>query len=208
MSVRQKRSVPRVDSADSDDADFTATALKKLGNRVRKLRMEKGVSLADAAAGCGVSPSLLSQVERGVVSPSLATLHSISRFMESPLFEFFLDADPAGDGLFLSPADRRILTIPGSNVEYQLITPATSRQMQVIEVVIEPRESTVDHGLSHEGYECVVAIEGACSVALGKVEHTLSVGDSLYYRAEVPHQFLNVGKRRARLLTIMSPAGF
>jgi transcriptional regulator with XRE-family HTH domain len=178
----------------------------EIGRRLRAKRSARHLSLDMVATSCGISPSLLSQVERGKVTPSLATLHSISQALNIPMFELF--GSPA-DSLALTRAgSRNIIRPPDSGgVSYELLSSGHLRNLQMIEMHLSKEVGNFDHALSHPGEECLVVLEGTAAVTVGDDEVTLNVGDSLSFVAAIPHQFQ--GKTdRTRLIVAMTPPAF
>jgi transcriptional regulator with XRE-family HTH domain len=177
-----------------------------LGGRIRELRRGRELSLARVAEACGISSSLLSQVERGVVSPSLQTLHAIGQFFGVPMFAFFGEGEPRE--AVVRRAERRRLAFPASQVTYELVTPDLQRQLEVLEMGLDAGQETFDCGLSHAGEECVVVLEGTVTAYVGERVYDLGEGDSVYLDASVPHRYKNRTKRPARLLSVITPPSF
>jgi transcriptional regulator with XRE-family HTH domain len=177
-----------------------------VGLKLRELRQSRGASLADVARACNLSVSLLSQVERGIVSPSLATLHALSQHFGVPMFTFFMGDDERR--LVVRKDERRLMTFPASNVTYELITPDTKGQLEVMEVVLKPGQESIDSGLPHPGEECGLVLEGTVTALLGSQEHELSEGDSIHFDAGIGHRYTNRTRKLARLLSVVTPPTF
>lgn len=177
-----------------------------LGGRLRDLRTSRKLSLNVVAKGCGVTASMLSQVERGLVAPSLNTLYALSSYFNVGLFELFLEDQPWSEGQVIRKGQRRKVSFPGSAETYDLLTPTSQRSMSVLELVVPPDRGLFKHGVSHEGQECTVVVGGSARLDLGGAIHDLDEGDSIYYDAEIPHQFECLGTTEARLLLFMTPA--
>jgi transcriptional regulator with XRE-family HTH domain len=177
-----------------------------LGAKIRELRQGRELSLARVAEACGISTSLLSQVERGVVSPSLQTLHSIGQYFAVPMFAFFEEDTPRE--AVVRRSERRKLAFPSSQVTYELVTPDLQRQLEVLEMELDAGQETFDCGMSHAGEECVVVLEGTVTAFVGERVYDLAEGDSVYLDASVPHRYKNRTKRRARLLSVITPPSF
>src|SRR5947209_6363739 len=86
-----------------------------LGEKLKFYRRQRQLSLADLAAHSGISKSLISQVERSVVNPSVATIRSLAKGLEIPVFLLFLDDHSRTD--LVRRAERRRVFLPGSTVE-------------------------------------------------------------------------------------------
>src|SRR4051794_31182155 len=103
----------------------------ELGRRIRSIRESHGRSLRSVAEVAGVSESFLSQVERGVASPSVATLRAVANAWDESIAAFFEEVDD-GVGTLVRREERRKLVYPGRPIEDMLLTPPTSRKLQVI----------------------------------------------------------------------------
>jgi transcriptional regulator with XRE-family HTH domain len=177
-----------------------------LGQKLRKIRTERGLSLSAVSEGCQVSGSLLSQVERALVVPSLNTLYALSSFYGMSLFELFADDDGAENGQIVRKSERRKITFPGSTKSYELISPARATSMSVFELLVDRDRNSAEHGAVHDGDECVLVITGKILVDLGGTIHTLDEGDSIFYDATTPHQFQSLAKEPAHLIVTITPA--
>jgi transcriptional regulator with XRE-family HTH domain len=178
----------------------------KVGTKLRELRQSREASLADVARACDISVSLLSQVERGIVSPSLATLHALSQHFGVPMFTFFMEEGERR--LVVRKNERMLITFPASNVTYELLSPDTKRQLEVVEIVLKPGQESIDSGLPHPGEECAVVLEGTVTALLDDQEHELYEGDSIHFDARLGHRYTNRTRKRARVLSVVTPPTF
>lgn len=181
--------------------------LSQLGGKLRELRKRRELSLSDVAGHTNISASMLSQLERGVVAPSLATINTLAQFYETRLFELFQDADQRLSGVLVRKGERSSVKLAGSNAQYELIS-GTRQDLQLVEMKLSPGQGTVDHTMSHPGEECVLVLEGTVVATLDGQEFELAEGDSLQYNATVPHNYAARTKAGARLIIAMTPPSF
>jgi len=153
-----------------------------LGERIKTYRTKRKLSLSVLAETSGISKSLISQIERSVVNPSVATIRSLVRRDE-----------------------RRRLFLPGSTVERQLLTPEHRQTFVLLTMNIQPEELSSVDLTQHGGEECVYVRTGCLSVRLGDQVIELQEGDSLYFNALVPHGFVNGGKGVAEVISCIAP---
>jgi len=179
------------------------TAPPSLGEKLKAYRTERRLSLAELAARSGISKSLISQIERSHVNPSVATIRSLARGLEIPLFLLFLEEDPRSD--LVCHDQRRRLFLPGSTVERQLLTPEHRRRFVLLTMNIHPGEPSAIDLTQHSGEECVYVRTGCLTVQLGDQEIELAEGDSLYFDAVVPHRFVNRGADIAEVISCIAP---
>lgn len=174
----------------------------ELGPRLRRLRQERGLTLAQAAGAVGLSPSFLSELERDRTGVAMATLHRLLNFYGTTLAVL---PGPAGTGAWPHRAGS------GPWVRNQGIT---VEQLAHTEAAMEPQLFTVEPGAgsagaySHEGEEFIYVLEGSFEVVLGGEPHLLEAKDSLYYPSTVEHAWRNPGCAVARLLWVNTPATF
>ncbi len=177
--------------------------LELLGARLRDLRLRRAMTLKDVASQTGMSPSMVSQLERGLVAPSLATLYSLAQFYETGLAELFQESHVVENEV-VRRGDRTVVHLPRSNASYELL--GRSRQdLQMFEMVMAAGEGHADHTISHPGEECVLVLEGQVRARVGTQEFQLEEGDSLQYSATLPHTYEVREGESARLIVAITP---
>jgi len=168
---------------------------------LRARRKALGLSLRSLAARTGVSASFLSQVERGLVSPSIQTLIAVSRALEVPIYHFLLESpDPV-----VRHERRRRLIVPNSSVVYELLCPDVHRSMEVSLGHLEANAASTEEPLAHATEEFMLVLEGAMDIEIGPRRYTLEPGDSIYYHGVAPHRFVSVGDQDLIFISAVSP---
>jgi len=179
----------------------------ELGQRIREVRRKKKMTLRDAAVAAGVSESFLSQVERGLANPSVASLRRIADAIREPVASFFVGE--AQSGMLVRAGERRRLVHPMGALEDYLLTPATARSLQIIYCVAGPGEGSGPEPYSHVAdEECVVVLSGRLEVGLPAETYTLGSGDALLFDPKDPHSFVNPGPEPATMLWVQTPPLF
>src|SRR4051812_47070897 len=193
VSGRRVRAVAAVPVAVDPDA-------LALGQKIRAVRTDVGLTLDAVAKRVGVSRSLLSQVERGLVQPSLSTLRAIAAALEIQLASLFLDgpghpSTATDEARFVVRADaRKRLPRDTGDVQYELLTPDNDRQTQFMRAVYAPGGSSPpEEGryVAHEGEESCSLVAGELTFLLGVSEHPIVAGDSISFDANTPHRVVN-----------------
>jgi len=179
---------------------------KRLGGKIRKLRIDKGMNLAALAEKIGKTSSYLSQVERGIASPSIIALREIAKELDVPIFYFLIDDKK--QSAIVKKNERRVLKFPESHLTYELLSPDLSKRMEIIRTRIEPGANTCARPLSHKGEECTMVIEGKMLIEIGDNEYELEAGDTIYYIASIPHKITSIGKKDLVIISAMTPANF
>ena len=178
-----------------------------LGARLRSLRVARGETLRKLAAQAGVTESFLSQVERGVASPSIASVQRIARALGTSIAELFAADDRAG--IVVRAADRRRVVYQGLGAVDEFLTRATDGRLQVIMSAIQPGGGTGDEAYTHDSdEEVVVVLEGVLDLWVGPEHYRLESGDAVTHSSRVPHRNTNPGPAVARVLFCITPPSF
>jgi transcriptional regulator with XRE-family HTH domain len=187
--------------------DESAPMEVDLGARIRVLRLAQGATLRALAAQAGVTESFLSQVERGVASPSIASVQRIARALETSIAELFA-ADEAA-GIVVRLRDRRRVAYQGLGAVDEFLTRATDGKLQVIMSTIQPGGGTGDEAYTHDSdEEVLVVLEGVLDLWVGSEHYRLEAGDAVTHPSRVPHHNTNPGPGVARVLFCITPPSF
>lgn len=190
----------------SVDEMAAAGAEDRLGARIRKRRLQLGLTLRDLAASTGLTKSFVSQIERDCNSPSIATLRGIATALGVPMLYFFQSEEAIAPVVKL--AERRVVTFQKTGVQYEFLTPDLQRSIEMLEMRLKPGQHTGAQPLSHDGEECAVVIEGIADIEVAGVTYRLQTGDSIYIRALQPHRSFNPGSKTAVIVTAITPPAF
>lgn len=163
---------------------------RELGLHVRELRQGRRLTLAQLAASAGISTSALSQIERGVIEPSLGTLWQLNDVLGSSLFDFFNRPHQERVQLCRS-GERSVVQLDGYS--YQTLVQASRRRLDLFILTLEPGEEPVRPPLAHYGEECGVVTAGRMEVRVGDELHVLEEGDSIWFDSTLPHTFRAAG---------------
>jgi transcriptional regulator with XRE-family HTH domain len=188
------------------DAQMPATELQ-LGPRIRSLRQARRVTLRELAERAGVTESFLSQVEREVTSPSIASVQRIARALELGIADLFADEPPIGR--VVRRSDRRRIVYAGLNATDEFLTNGRDGRIQVILTTIEPGGGTGEEGYTHDSdEEVVIVLEGRLELWVGDEHHSLEAGDTIAHSSRQPHHNRNPGPGRAVVLFCSTPPSF
>ena len=174
------------------------------GQRFRRLRTRRGLSLAQVARATGVSVGFLSALERGQMRSSVATLRRIARFYGTNILSLF---ETAGENpRLVRPRQRKILeTTPDVRMEL-LAWGHTAMEPHLFRV--KPGGGSGE-AYSHEGEEFLHVLRGDFEIWLEGNEHyCLKPGDRLYFESSTPHRWRNPGRKETWLLWINTPPTF
>ena len=178
-----------------------------LCDRVRELRRKRGWSLEQTSAACGVSRSMLSEIERGRANPTLAVAFRIAQafgmslgdLVQAPAAAPRVDVIRADDRTFHYRSDRHcsIRTLSPLHLE---------KSVEYYEIVLRPGGALRSAPHFEGARELLTVQQGAVRVTSAGESEELSRGDSAHYPADVPHSIENVGKGEAVLYLVVTYA--
>jgi len=165
-----------------------------LGPKIREIRQQKGLTLNELSKKTELTASYLSQLERDIIEPSLASLRKISAALEVPIYTFL--ADEAKEHVLITVDKRKKLDLPDSSITYEFLTPMASDKeaqpkMEVIYYQLELESWSSKDYIVHAADECIFILQGEIELYLGDDKYIVTEGDSIYIRENIPHRFYN-----------------
>ena len=177
-----------------------------IGIKINQLRKKNGLTQEELADRCELSKGFISQVERGLTSPSIATLIDILECLGTNLKDFFNESSQEKIVFTKQDVFEKDDKDEGNMITW-LIPNAQKNDMEPILINIEPGGRSVLHP-PHEGEEFGYVISGNIYVHLGNKKFKAKKGDSFYFRPTSDHYLHNNGKTRATVLWVASPPSF
>jgi DNA-binding transcriptional MerR regulator/quercetin dioxygenase-like cupin family protein len=174
-----------------------------VGKKLRRLRVQRGLSLAQVAESVDISVGFLSALERSQMSASVGTLRKLARFYDTNVLEFFGTAE-AGSNL-ITPAKRKILEA-GPGVRMELLAWGNTA-MEPHLFRIAPHAGSGE-SYSHEGEEFLYVLRGKLQILVEEKQYDLKTGDSFYFESSSPHHWSNPGNSEAVILWVNTPPTF
>lgn len=170
----------------------------EIGPKLRTLRLKKKMGLVQLGKHTGLSPALLSKVERGRLFPTLPTLLRISLVFGVGLEHFFTEAREKPVVAVVRKADRVRLPEkaddgPSAYAFECLDYPATERKMNAYFVEFEPAGPEPFEPHTHAGAEVLYVLRGKLTVNYEGEDHLLNEGDSMYFDSGRPHSYTRQG---------------
>jgi transcriptional regulator with XRE-family HTH domain len=186
-----------------------------IGARLRAERQRKGLTVREMARRIGVSPSLISQIERDKVNPSVSTLWGLVTVLELPMSDLFQeDGGPAGPhpiapvpaaaGPLTTPGDRAVINLE-TGVRWERLTAASDPVVEFLFVVYPPGASSCDeHSLvRHGGKEYGIVTSGKLGVRIGFDEYELTPGMAVSFDSSSPHRLWAIGDEPAEAIWVV-----
>ena len=178
----------------------------EIGDKLRRLRLQRGLTQEELANRVELSKSFISLLERDLTSPSLDTLSDLLETLGSDLPTFFAEAD---EKLVFGDQDIFVKEDP-EGIKGQikwLIPSAQKNQMEPILVEMAPGGET-DEDDPHEGEEFGYVLTGTLKIVLGDRTERVRRDESFYFRPSAPHKLQNAGKTPCRVLWVSTPPSF
>ncbi len=179
----------------------------RFGDKLREIREKRGYTLKQVAHQAGVSESLVSQIERNRVSPSIDTLLNIAEVLELDVDYLFSDYRQKRNADLVRKDKRK--SIIENNVKYtQLSLIAGDNDqysIEAYEIEIKPgaEQGSVDYG--HTGKELGIIIEGRGELLYGSEVYELDEGDSISFSSDIPHLLKNSSDKPLRAIWVVTP---
>lgn len=194
----------------SDDIKHEVKKLH-IGKKIRELRKKAGHVLQDLSDRTGFSKPLLSQIEKEVISPPIATLLKISRALNVSIGFFFQDSDPEEKVALVRKDESKVIDSryfgrEESGYYYEALAYKKSKKyMEPFLVEFKRKKIEKLSYFSHEGEEFIYLLEGALEFRTEEQQYLLYPGDSLYFESSIPHAYRAMGRRNAKALTVVYP---
>jgi transcriptional regulator with XRE-family HTH domain len=170
-----------------------------VGEVLRRMRLQRGLSVRDVAEGCGLSQSFLSMVERGDSDISLGRLAKIAEYFEHDIGSLLGYTSRISKPRFISKSDRTKVD-RGPGITYEVIrVPGIDMELNVIS--LRPNRGFKDT-IAHEGFDIVYVFQGSVILCIADAEYPMREGDCVYYSAAHQHKLVNRTSQAAAVLAI------
>jgi quercetin dioxygenase-like cupin family protein len=179
-----------------------------IGGKIRTLRLKKKMGLVELGKHSGLSPAMLSKIERGQLFPTLPTLLRIALVFGVGLEHFFVDEERPMVAVVrkrdrLRMPDRPGATAPAYFFE-SLDYPVTDRKLQAFYVEFpEPSKASEPH--RHAGAELIYVLRGRLVVNVDGEDTGLDEGDAMYFDPEAPHSYRREGWSPCAAIVVVAP---
>jgi transcriptional regulator with XRE-family HTH domain len=161
-----------------------------IGREVKRYREKLGLTISELAKGARMSAGMLSKIENGATSPSLASLQALSRALHVPVTALFRGFEEIRDASFVKAGQGLTIERRGTRAghQYQLLG-HTRRGPVMVEpyMITLTAESDVFPTFQHTGLEFLYMLEGEVVYRHGDKTYTMLPGDALFFDADAPH---------------------
>jgi transcriptional regulator with XRE-family HTH domain len=174
-----------------------------VGESLRRLRAESGMSMRTLAKSSGLSANALSMIERGRTSPSVSTLYKLADALGVPVTAFFGTPEERQQVIFFRALDRSRVPIVGGTWE-GLGGEKFSGRVEPFVLSLEAGAGSGPAPMVHTGHEFVFCLSGNIEYRVEGQRYHLSPGDSLLFAAHLVHYWRNDGQEPAKMLVVLS----
>ena len=180
-----------------------------IGREVRAFRSGLGLTVSDLARAANLSPGMLSKIENGLTSPSLATLSSLANALGVPVTALFRRYEEEREAVFVKAGHGLVIERRGTRAghQYQLLGHSTGHGGRI---TVEPYLITISTPsevfplFQHSGLEFIFMLEGEVTYRHADKTYRLTPGDSLFFDADAPHGPDELSKLPIRFLSVIS----
>ena len=176
-----------------------------LGVRLKHARLVSGLTMTQVAQKSQCSESLISKIESGQASPSLAMLHRIAVTLDTNIATLTTEEAPR-DGPVMLNKERPVINAGGISLE-RITLPKRGGLLQANIHIVPPGQAS-DGLIEHVGEEVGFVLEGSIELVVGSECHLIQVGDAFHFSSQTPHGYRNIGKVAARIFWVNTPATF
>jgi transcriptional regulator with XRE-family HTH domain len=177
-----------------------------LGRKLRLRRTIKRFSLQYVAERADISIGLLSQIERGLTTPSLRSLRQICTALDMPVGWLFDVPTSKQEGAVVRASARRTLDLGPKSMRKELLSPDEVTGIQMMRIEIRPGGAWGEASRNESGAKCGIVMSGTLALELDGAVHVIGPGDSFAFEATRLHRFWCEGQETVDLLWVVAPA--
>lgn len=181
---------------------------KKIADKIREIRKNRGITLVQLGEAIGLSKGLLSRIENNQVSPPIATLSKISQGLGVPISSFFDGAEEVEKTSYtvVKAGQRRQVVRHGTRIGftyYSLTDMPSPRAIEPFMVKYPAREREPRVRFDHPGEEFLFVLKGDMELVYGREKIRLKPGDAIHFDPSVPHRGQSAGQEESECLVVV-----
>jgi transcriptional regulator with XRE-family HTH domain len=203
MSGKHATGAERAHPVGSGASDSRALVRRQLGSAIRRRRHAASLTLATVSERAGISVSMLSQVERGLLDPSLDTLRNIADALGTAPFRLLAEEGPIA-GL-VRRAERKVGDGDSGGPRVERLSPSAEGAFAITVWELPPGTSKPGDPRPDPGEEANLLLAGSAQLEIGDDLIDLAAGDCVTFDPRVPHRVTVVGDKPATCLVITCP---
>ena len=191
----------------SEDEDLTPS---RVGAEIRDLRKAKRLTIKELSLATSLSIGHLSEIERGIASPGIKTLHDIAKALGVTIGWFLHNAeggDPDERDYIVRASNRRMLRF-SSGITDELLSPNLRGQLELLMSRFPPGATETGSSYTHNGEEAGLVLAGSLELWIGEQSFTLREGDSFSFPSTTPHRYRNPGNVETVVVWAITPPSY
>jgi len=188
-----------------DDISSPEALDQSFGDRLRDLRVQRGMSQRELAKSSGIANTTISLIEKGKISPSLSSIKKVLDGLSVTLSDFFSDNLNHEKRIFYRKDQLKKLTDQRGVSLAQIGWDLTEQNMQILKGTYKPGGDTGEEMMTHAGQEGGFIVKGIFELTVDGEIETLTAGDAYYFESKKPHRFKNVGNEVGEIISAQSP---
>jgi len=180
--------------------------INTIGEKIRKLRQEAGLTIQKLAEMSGVSPAGIYKIETNEMTPSITTLMKIAAALDKKVSYFVEESERVKNIEYTKAKDRKSVYNKESRI---LIESFAARledgRMYMGLLTVKPGGGTLSEVVAHSGEELFYCLVGRLEFRIDEKTYTLNKGDSLHFKSELRHSWHNPGPKDAKIIYTLTP---
>jgi transcriptional regulator with XRE-family HTH domain len=178
--------------------------MMNIGKELKRVRLERGMTLEDLSQKCGYSKALISRVENGAIYPSPTSLEKMVSALGMKLYDLFLSVERGPVSIVRRDEGHRFNTDAKVSTEH-LVTDFATKKMGATKVTVELGFDSGGQSVVH-GEQFIFVLSGKIEVTIGERTQKLVAGDSLYMADGTTYTWCNVANGKTELLRVVTPS--
>lgn len=181
-----------------------------IGKKIRSIRKGKNLTIVDLSEQINVTSGYISQIERDLISPSLAVLKRLSEALDIPLSYLFME-DNGQNVVTIQQNERTKIKFGNINVELEFITPILDKSdktngVEAFLFKLKPKTWVSENTIIHESKVCIYVLSGQIQCHIGNNIYNIYEGDSINVPENNGHMIFNSNEEESEALCIINPA--
>lgn len=177
----------------------------QIGLKIKSYRTDRGMTMKELAELAQITPSMLSQIEKGQANPSLNTIRLLSKSLNEPMFRFFMDETSVENDVVRKNNRKHVIE---NGIDYEMLTPDMRGNLEMIKMTLNPGAVSCAQPMSHIGEEVALILNGTVELILEHDTITLHAGDSVRIKSEIKHSWRNICDGEMSLVFAVAPPNF
>ncbi|MEJ2720954.1 MAG: XRE family transcriptional regulator [bacterium] len=177
----------------------------ELGERIKRFRLERNLTLKEVEVKANVSATHVSEIERGMTSPTVGALAKIARALGTEPSYFLQDSAYPSTSV-VRKAGRRVFAYENWGAKINRLNDGIrNSEISFLEVEFSPGLTHTLEPIAHTGEEFIHILKGVLEINIGEDRYLLKEGDSIHFKSKEPHTIRNIGDGQSRILWVVSP---